>query len=263
MDYNLLNKIRADTLAVPLVKKPYSEEFAGLIVDGRNNVTLDSINPAIHSFRVYSKNEYPIILLLGYGTPQRELQIIQNSYSNILVYLIPPLDSILLYSEFMFNQCFRAIPEKFEKLLLLQSDGHLIQSGWEDFVNKGNYDYIGGKWRSDIEILNTMVVTTNRRFANGGASFRRRSSMIKLVNEVNKRGGQHSVFKGIKINGQLMQNNSWLAEDSMFSIGFDLGIFKPITEFEADVFSHEPIEFSLFKDKGNINRPHLFHKVDR
>jgi hypothetical protein len=208
MDYNLLNKIRADTLAVPLVKKPYSEEFAGLIVDGRNNVTLDSINPAIHSFRVYSKNEYPIILLLGYGTPQRELQIIQNSYSNILVYLIPPLDSILLYSEFMFNQCFRAIPEKFEKLLLLQSDGHLIQSGWEDFVNKGNYDYIGGTWRSDID-------------------------------------------------------KSWLAEDSMFSIGFDLGIFKPITEFEADVFSHEPIEFSLFKDKGNINRPHLFHKVDR
>ncbi|MEK6879535.1 MAG: DUF5672 family protein, partial [Nanoarchaeota archaeon] len=101
------------------------------------------------------------------------------------------------------------------------------------------------------------------RGVNGGMSYRTMTEVKKCVEYVNNKGGQHKYFSGVKINGEIKQNNSWLAEDLMFcSVGFTFDIFKEVPAQEAKKFSHEPIEYSLYSDKNNPSRPYCWHKCD-
>ena len=139
----------------------------------------------------------------------------------------------------------------------------LISDGWEDYFLKGGWDYLGSPWQSDITVLTKNGPLKTLRVGNGGVSVRKKKSIMKVVEHINKEGGQHEYFTGIKINGELKQQNSWLAEDAMIvSVGATFDILKLPNEDEARKFGHEPIELSLYMDKNNPNRPMIFHKCD-
>ena len=187
-----------------------------------------------------------------------------SKYPNTKVYSIPSLNSDVLYNQWMFTCPWFLIDPRHEYIFSFQWDGTLISKGWEEYFINGGWDYIGSPWRSDITVLSKNGPLKTLHVGNGGISARKRSSIIKVVEYVEKQGGQHNFFTGIRINGILKQENSWLAEDAMIvSVGATFDLLKLPTEVEARKFGHEPIEFSLYMNKENPDRPKIFHKVDQ
>lgn len=263
-NYELHKKICDDILSYPLEQKEYSEEWCGLYVDGTSKLTFEQANPAFHSFRLYGKKKYPIILFVSLFNDKTELDKILSKYDNVIVWSIKPLESPEEYNEWMFNICFKLIWEKFEKIYTFQEDGFLIKEGFEDFFDEGKFDYIGAPWNVDHELISPYINCPKLRVGNGGCSLRLRSKMLECIKLIQVTySGQHQVFKGIKIGGEIKQNNSWLAEDILFcTTGFGNNIFKPVAYNEARKFSHEPIDSKLYFDKENLERPLAWHKCD-
>lgn len=264
MDIKKLQLIKEDILKYPLPSLKYDNSFCGLYVDGTGKLTFEAANASIHAFKVLSQYDYSLYLFVAAQNDRNEIDKILKKYPNTKVYSIPPLKTSFIYNEWMMNYPWFLIDPKHPRVFTFQEDGGLISKGWEDYFIKGDWDYIGSPWRADIEVLTHKCYTLKTlRVANGGVSCRKIKSMIKAVQFLNKEGGQHKFFKGIKINGELKQENSWLAEDSMLcSIGFTFDIFKPLKEEDARRFGHEPIELSMYMDKNNIDRPYIFHKID-
>lgn len=261
MDINKLNLIKKDLLKYPFDRdKKRSDDFCGLCVDGTGNVTLAGLDAFLNSFYYFSLYQYPVFLLVSVTNNKEELKNIVQKYPYTIIVEIPPLTTIEYYSEWMFNYCFQYISPRFEKIFTFQEDGGLIKSGWEEFVTKGNYDFIGAPWKSKIRVIAENVSTAEIQVCNGGVSFRKRSSMLKVLDFINNHGGQHRVFKGLEIDRRLRQYNSWLAEDAMFSIGFCLDMFKVPTIEECSRFSLEPITLNHYLSQNNL--PFAFHKID-
>ena len=262
MDFAKLNLIKQDVLKEEWSKKRSSNEFCGLFVDGTGKLTFEAADAPFWSFQCYSQYTYPIYLFVSSSNNTDEIKKIVHKYPNTKVYNIPPLKDSLKYNEWFFNYPWFLLDPKHTKVLSFQEDGFLIKSGWEDFVTKGKYNFIGASWRSEIQALATETLKSTWGF-NGGMSYRTTVEVKKCLQFVNDRGGQHKFFKGVKINGEVRQENSWLAEDLMFvSTGFTYGFFKDVSIEDAKKFSHEPIELGLYMDKKNENRPFAFHKVD-
>lgn len=259
MNLNLLNAIKKDVLSIPIEPKGLSFNYSGVIVDGRDNVTFSDLDAPMHSFRVFSEYNYPIWLFLSKKVDYRVIRDIEQKYNNVDLTLIGGLRNITEYSNWMFNTFPTVCPDK---CLCLQSDGFLIQDGWENYIEQLDPDFIGAPWRSKTQIITKEGVWPVNKLCNGGVSFRRKDKMLEVLNYVNSKGGQKEYFKGIAINGQIRQLNHNLAEDALFSIGFSLGIFKPVTLAQAAKFAIEPISYRMYCDKGNKNRPLNFHKID-
>lgn len=261
MDLQKLQLIRDDLLKYPIERKQPNNEFCGLYVDGTGNLTFDLANAAFHSFKAFSQFDYLIYLFVASSNDDSEIKKILNKYPNTKVYGIPPLKTPLIYNQWMFNYPWFFLGNH-KGVLTMQDDGCLIQNGWEEFVTKGKYNFIGAPWRSEIQAIAKEYLKPLYGF-NGGMSYRTPPEMIKCIKFVNDRGGQHEFFTGVKINGEVKQENSWLAEDLMFSsVGFTYNVFKEVSVDEAKKFSLEPIEFDLYMDKSNTERPFAYHKVD-
>lgn len=259
MDIEKLNYIRKDILSCPLPHQAESNSFCFVYVDGTSNLTFEECNATLHSARLYSAFNYTIYLYVSVLNDKLEIDKIVEKYPNTIVYFINPLENSFHYNEWYFNTLFPSLPDYAERVFSIQSDGLLLKSGWENFVRDDSY--IGAPWRAEIEIMtNEGSFKSKNRVGNGGMAYKRRSKMLKVLDYVNARGGQHNYFRGIKINGKLMQNNSWLAEDAMFSLGFEIGIFKLVSEEKAREFAHEPLELETYISK--INLPYCFHKID-
>lgn len=262
MDLGKLKLIKKDILKESLIPKEKNDQFCVLYVDGTGNLTFEEADATFWGAKVFSRFDYTTYLFVSLSNDAREIKKIIDKYPNTKVHSIPPLKNALTYNEWMANAPWFLIPPKHEFCYATQSDGGLIAKGWEDYVIEGDWDYIGSPWRSDIEVLAVEKLNT-LRVANGGISVRRLKSVKKIVEYINSKGGQHNYFKGIKIDGEIKQQNSWLAEDAMLcSVGFTKGFFKELKEEDARKFGHEPIELSLFMDKNNPARPYLMHKID-
>ena len=263
MDLNKLNLIKKDILNIPLDEKKKNYEFIGLYVDGTSTFTYEKAAWSIHGFRTFSQYCYPIYLFVSCASPDKEIKAIVSKFSDIRVVLIPSLPSPVLYNEWMFNNCFYLIPEKYQKILSFQEDGGIISFGWEDYVSKKPYSFLGALWKSDIEALSPQFKLQTLKYCNGGVAYRKLSDLLKCCEFVKAHGGQHKFFSGVKINNNLVQDNGWLAEDLMFNaVGHTFEIFYSITPEDCNKFSLEPIELDLFLDKDNLKRPLAFHKID-
>lgn len=263
MDYEKLKLIKEDILKEPLILKSDSNEFCGLYVDGTGELTFELADASFHAFKVYSEYNYPVYLFISLENDKDEIEKIVKKYSDTKVYSVAPLKTALLYNEWFFNCPWFYIDPKYERVCTFQVDGAVISKGWESYFVNGDWDFIGASWRSDIKALAYNHELKTLKVANGGMSCRKIKSMIKVVQFVNKYGGQHKFFKGVQIDGIVKQDNSWLAEDLMAcSVGFTFDLFKPLTEEESKKFGHEPIELSLYMNKSSPLRPMSFHKID-
>lgn len=262
MDLEKLKLIKEDVLKEELIPKKQSSDFCGLYVDGTGKLTFELADAPFHAFKAYSQYDYPVYLFVSITNDDKEIKKILQKYPNTKVYSIPALKNPIEYNQWMFNTPWFFLESP--STITFQEDGFLIQKGWEEFVTKGDYDFIGAIWKSDIRLLSDCFNYPATRFANGGMSYRKVNKMRQIIDIVNKNGGQEKVFKGIEIDGELKHTHWGLAEDIMFTwIGFGAGLLKTITKEECDKFSHEPIEFSLYMDKDNPNRPIAFHKIDQ
>jgi hypothetical protein len=263
MNNDLLNNIKSDILKLNIPSRLKSNDFCGIIVEGRNNAPFEDIDAAIHSFRAFSEYNYPVFLFVSRFIDFEVINKLNNKYDNIFIHYINPLKNSFEYNQWMFNNCFRFIPSKFEKCLTIQNDGFLIKSGWEQFVSDKKFSFLGACWRSENEALSNFAKLKAIKIGNGGFSYRFIPDLLKCLDIIDEYGGQHNFFRGQLIDGKLMQNNSWLAEDLMFcSIGFSYDIFNPVTIEDCNKFSLEPITFDLYKDINNPKRPFGFHKID-
>src|SRR3990167_11171294 len=246
MDLEKLNLIKKDILKELLCNQKPSDEFCGLYVDGTGKLTFDMADAAFWSFKVFSEHIYPIYLFVASNNNEEEIKKIVNKYQNTKVYCIPPLKNYLEYNSWMLNYPWFLIDPKHENILTFQDDSAIISKGWENYFLSGKWDYIGSPWRSNITVLTKNGPLQTIRVGNGGISARKKKAIIKIVDFINKNGGQHNYFTGIKINGELKQQNSWLAEDAMICpVGATFGLLKLPTEEEARKFGHEPIELSM------------------
>lgn len=263
MDIVKLQLIKQDILKEPLEFKKNNDFFCGLYVDGTGKLTFDIADAMFWGVKVFSEYDYPIYLFVAHNNDSGEIKKIINKYPNIKVYSIPSLNTPLIYNAWMMAYPWFLIDPKHENIFTFQEDGTAIAKGWEDYFIKGGWDFLGSPWRSDITVLTKNGPLKTLRVANGGVSCRKRSAIIKVVEYIEKQGGQHKFFTGIKIDSVLKQENSWLAEDAMLvPVGATFDLLKLPTEQEARKFGHEPIELSLYMDKTSKERPWVFHKID-
>lgn len=185
-DSLILRKICLDTLCLDLKEKSQSNLFCGLYIDGRNR-EINSVEDeaAFKSFKLFSEHNYPYFILSPNGN-----NIFNNNseYRNSRIFhiAIPELKSHDLYSDFLKKDIWHYIPEEFENLLFLQSDGFLIKTGWEHYVLDNRLDYIGSAWchtprietfhEGSWKLINLPAI----QCGNGGFSFRTRSASERV-----------------------------------------------------------------------------------
>lgn len=265
MDLKKLQIIRDEILSIELEDKKESDEFAGIYCYGDNKpfILKDHV-ASFHSFRVFSQYNYPIYFFINrHSISKEDLEFLQKTYKNIKVCFIRPLSSWLEYNIFYINEIFRLIDKnKHNNLATFQEDGMFIKSGWENYAI--NFSFIGAWWKNAIKLKTDCFNFPPVSCANGGMSFRKLDKVLKVIELVDKLGGQENIIRGQYVqNNQgifdLRVNNFCIAEDAFFSyVGFGSEIFEPITKDQCDIFSLEPIEINQFKNK----RAFAFHRVD-
>ena len=261
MNLDLLNKIKQDTLLVPMPDLEPSDEFAGIYLHSNKPFTLADHEAPIRGFRVFSKFKYPILLFISPESLTPDVDYLVDKY-DIDVRLIPKLNDIIEFNEFCLDYLHYLIPERLNQLIVIQADGWIIKSGWED-MTKG-YSWLGAKWKEPIQVMEETFNLPPVEIGNGGACFRRRDKCLEVLEILKKFGGRKNIIKGIKIfeDPPRISYGNFLAEDIILCyFGFGLGIFEPVSYEVVDKFSLEPIEYSQYLDLEK--RSHFFHRIDK
>ena len=180
-DQVILGKICFDVLNQDIIKKPHSDEFCGVFVDGRDrDIRSYEDYAAFKSFKLFSDKDYPILAFINKNVlaSDRFLDKQTISDSRIFCFPIEPLNSLDEYTSFCVKRLYNLIPNDFQRGLFFQPDGFLIKSGWESFIKEGNYEFLGAKWIHSPSVetfvggrwVNTLNFAT--RACNGGFSYR-------------------------------------------------------------------------------------------
>jgi hypothetical protein len=236
-----------------LTSKVHNCDFCGIYTYGYDRPFIfEEHRIPLKSFRVFSEYEYPIFLFYNHKQPG-ELPKLMESFSNVILLPIEPMYSIHDYDKFMMWECFNRI--SIENTLTIHQDGFLLNPGWESMAI--NFDYIGASWRAHIGDFESHYknndfakfegyenIHTTTSVGNGGFCFRKKSKMIEVQKSVN--------YEKYIESGECNKN---LPDDIFFSFyGFGKGIFKPVTDYEADLWSQEPL------NDGNSFGFHNFRK---
>ena len=235
--------VRNDILSQELSHKKESDDFAAVLVDGRDKRFGDEYElAALKAIKLHSEYNYPILLFLNENYCKGILseQIIKEYRIQILP--IKPILNWPAVSEFHVFHLYDTIDSKYENLLIFQVDGFPIKSGWENFVV--DFGYIGAHWQHYARVDCGLSLPPTC-IGNGGFSFRKLSKM----REINK-AVRHLPMK------ELGKDN-FPPEDCYYSyFGFGLGICNPPSLEECDTFSIEPIDLNIYHNK----KPFGFHK---
>lgn len=261
MDFDKLNLIKADILKEPLVSKKYSEEFAGVYLHSNSPFKLEEHQAPFHAFRRFSQYNYPIYLFISHDSITEDVSKLIELYNPIKIVSILRLNNIYEFNNFCINKLLYLIDPKHENLLFYQSDGFLIKEGWEEKCN--GYSWLGSAWKNQIKVIENAFNYSPTQIGNGGCNFRRKSRCEKVLNLVEKYGGQQKIVKGLQIyeNPIRYQNGWFLAEDLFFCyFGFGSGIFEFVTREVADNFAKEPITWIEYNKQ--IKPCHCFHRID-
>lgn len=241
-----------------ITEKTRSENWCGVYVygDDRDFVAEQHAAP-IHAFKAFSKYDYPVYLFIN-GARTGDVDTLLHKYSNINVVYIEPLRNSFEYNYWFINKLWYLIDHPY--CLTFQNDGYLLRSGYEDFVESHDFDYIGAAWKDDVKLQTKYFNLPAQRIGNGGMSARKPEKMREVLSIVNSSGGQEYIVEGQFNNGEMRLRNYLCAEDSFFcNFGFGLNIFKPVSIEDANKFSLEPIPFDII-DKEEC--PWAFHRCD-
>lgn len=262
MDHKKLSLIADWTLEQKLSNKPYSDKFAGVFVHSNSPITSKNYLAPIHSFRVFSKYQYPIYFFVSDDCITEDFKKLNYKYGPFKIVNINKLKSIYEFNNFCINQLLYLINPSHNNLIYIQSDGWILNHGYEELVE--NYQFIGARWKEPVQVIENKFNFMPINFGNGGCGYRRRDICIKIKEMVDSFGGQNDIVKGVRIvteTGVIQQSGSFLAEDLFFNyFGQNFGLIQdPGKEF-LDKIAVEPITSERFKSD---NKPCFFHRIDR
>ena len=255
-DQNVMQYICNDVINTELdiKNKKESNDFCGVIIDGRDrNWNTIEDYCAIKSFKLFSEYNYPIFVFLHNNANflNNEFSLLDSWRLNLIE--ISQLNSLDKYTNFMIKELFFRIPEKFENILIFQSDSGLIKSGWEKFILDNKIDLIGAHFQHQpsVEVLYNNqwqnILNFRTQFCNGGFTFRKAS----LCRKVSKEFGflNHREFSA--------PNNKKCQEDLWFSYFlYGIGLAKIPTLEQACFFSRDPIDLNTYLNKKSYG----FHR---
>ncbi len=242
-DFKVLGKICFDILTQEIVEKPFSEEFCGIWIDGRNRPinTIEDL-ASISSFYLYSEFKYPLLVFCHNSTDFLKGLDWAEKYP-IKIIQIPEINSHDGYSNFCKKELPFLIPEKYENLLFLQCDAFLIRSGWERLIKKIDVSYIGSPWLHypSIQLLENETWLEPdcqpSNVGNGAISYRK-LSMMKSISE--RYGNETLREKGTE--------NKRPAEDLFYSV-FNNLYGKLATSSQASYLFTDPLTLEIFNNK--------------
>ena len=230
----LIKRKITETLEDLPMPEEESNEFAGLFVHGGHyELKIEEVELPFSTFRKFSKKKYPVHFFYHENSEfsNEAIEYLQKEYPPINVINIHKLDSFHLYNDFLVYEAFQSLPEEAERVVTFQTDGFFKRSGWEDWINEHDPDYVGAPWVVPEEL---------RKFkngeyilvGNGGFSFRKKSKILEASKHLTK-----DFIKQMEAS----RNGVKMPEDFALSlIGFREGIFKNIDHDLAKDFSCEP-----------------------
>jgi hypothetical protein len=198
---------------------------------------------ALKSFKLFSKYNYPLYVFCH--NPDNFLNnLIDLDNWRIKVVKIKPLNSLEEYTRFCIESLYFWIKE--EKVITLQGDGFLIKSGYEDYLNRKDFDYLSAHWlhnariqiKQDGQWFDFPVESVN--IGNGAFSFRKASKM----REISKRFSSYILREYGRNDDRIPQ------EDLYFTfLGFGYNILKKPQLEQCRDFCLDPIELSEYNNK--------------
>jgi hypothetical protein len=180
-DQDFIRYVCNDILSIKYKNKTKSNLFAGIFVDGRDRYinTLEDYT-CFHSFYTFSEYSYPI-----YAFVHNIDNFLDNNFEliekyNIHIQKIDVLNSLEDYSNFYIKKVYFEILDEIEHTITLQPDAMLIKSGYEEYLLKHNFIYVGAPWlhspAMEIYHENTWKQFLKPvRIGNGGFSYRKAS----------------------------------------------------------------------------------------
>ena len=132
----------------------------------------------------------------------------------------------------MIYEAFQSLPEEVEKIITFQTDGFFKRSGWEDWINEHDPDYVGAPWGSSFENIQSFKNGDPILVGNGGFSFRKKSKILEASKRLTKEFVKEM---------EASRDGEQMPEDFALSlVGFREGIFKNIDHDLAKDFTCEP-----------------------
>ena len=253
-DHFVMRKICFDILSIELKEKPYSDKFCAIYLEGRNrDINTYEELAAFKSFKLFSQYNYPIFLFVNKNIKTIfNSEIIKKWRINIIP--IKEVNTREEYNCFIYKYNVYKYINNIENVLMFHPDGFLIKEGWEDFVIKNDFDYIGSHWLHlaaiDTNDLELKKITNNYKginIGNGGFSYRKTSKMLEIINK----------FGNYKFYEYGSDNKNLPTEDLFFSyFGFNSGILKKPTLQQCCDFSRDPIDLNAYINKKSFG----FHR---
>lgn len=257
MNLELLAKIKQSFLDTPLVRKPRSDEFAGVYLHSNSPFAKEKHEGPIRSFRLFTQYEYPLYIFISLDALTEDFNYIVNNYGDIRIEIIPTLKNIYEFNEFSINNLLYYIDPKHNNLLYFQEDSGFIKEGVEELCQ--GYSWLGAPWKEKIRVIEDKFNFDWIQVGNGGHNFRKRDKCLKVLDFVKKHGGQTEIVQGLQIEGKHRTYSPFLAEDAFFChFGFGAEIFEPVSLEHARKFSLEPITYKQFLNKESVG----YHRID-
>lgn len=255
-DQIVLGKICFDILNIKYQEKPNSDDFCGIFLESRNRaVNSYEEYASMFSFKAFSQFNYPIFAFVNENIIKENKFLDPEKVKEWRINLIPIQELATRKDYAVFNYKFNVFNKLggIDKCVTLHPDGFLIKEGWEEYVIKNDFDFIGAKWlhcpsirSSNTTINNELLKMSPVYGCNGGFSYRKASVMNAIINKFNQ-NSLNTLYE----NGRADKFPP--PEDLFFNFfGWNLGLIKPPTKEECDIFSLDPITLKEYNNQASF-----------
>jgi hypothetical protein len=209
------------------------------------------------SFYSFSEYAYPIYVFIhNTNNFLNNNQELIDRY-NIKIIKIDKINSSEEITKFYIQKLFFMLPQNIENLINLQPDAMLMKSGYEEYLSKHNFTYIGPPWlhAPGIEFLdkdNVWKPFFNQvRIGNGGLSYRK-ASFCRAASET---------FGHFTLREKFAENNKIPPEDLFYSVLANSVEGEIPTIEQARAFAIDPLDKIDYNNKTSYGF-HYFSAIN-
>lgn len=217
------------------IKNNKINKNTAVIVEMRNHILL---KPIIYNIMYNLEDKWNLHIFCGYNN----YNYIKTNFNNIEITLLPFYNlSVNLYDYIFMNKFFWEKIEN-ENILIFQIDSYLIDNPTNILLHN-NYPFIGALHKNIHN--NVSYLTANKVGFNGGLSFRKKSYMLNIINNISM-----DAIKKYREKNKL----SSIINTPINDIDIDFDIIK---YYNDDSINNN----TLFFNKNNTNKDLIFEDV--
>ena len=245
-DQAFIKYVCSDILSLKSKNKNKNNQFLATYIDGRDReINCLEDFACFHSFYTFSEYAYPIYAFVhNTNNFLKNNQELIDKY-NINIIKIDKINSLNELTAFSIQKLFFMLPENIENIINLQPDAMLMKSGYEEYLSKHNFTYIGPAWlhAPGIEFLdkdNTWKPFFDQvRVGNGALSYRK-ASFCRAASKT---------FGHLTLREKFAENNKIPPEDLFYSVIANYVQGEIPTIEQARVFAIDPLDKIDYNDK--------------